>query len=58
MTEKQLMTKARRLAQRFYEDAQALFDDEGMSQALADDPVFAALQCAQGYAQEAAEADS
>jgi len=55
MTEKELKAKARKLCQKFYDDAQALFDDEGMTQELADSEVFAALISAQGCAEEAAQ---
>jgi hypothetical protein len=54
-TQKLLTQKAQKLCRKFYDDAQRLFDDDGMTQELADSPVFAALLGAQGYAEEAAD---
>lgn len=52
MTRKQLETRARKLAQRFYTDAQALFDDVGMSDEIYETEIFQALVTAQGDAEE------
>lgn len=54
---KTLEAQARRLAQRFYDQAQALFDDEGMDIDIADGPVFDALCNAQSAAQDVIDAD-
>ncbi len=50
MSRKELERKARRLADKFYEDAQRLFDDEAMTADIAEGQVFEALQLAQSYA--------
>jgi hypothetical protein len=43
MTRKQLESKARKLAQKFYDDAQSIFDDEGMTDEIYDSEIFQLL---------------
>lgn len=57
MTRKQIEAKAKRLCQKFCDDAQALFDDDAMTDELASGEVFDALMAAQGYAEEVTLAD-
>lgn len=59
MTRKQLENRAARLAQKFFDDAQALFDqiseqidDQDDAMAIAEGPVFEALCLAQGSAED------
>lgn len=50
--ERKLLRCAKSLAQKFFDDAQALFDDEGMTEELNDHEIFQALCVAQGYAED------
>lgn len=52
-----LETKARKLAQRFYDNAQALFDDDAMDIDIAEGAVFEALCLAQGAAEDVTNTD-
>jgi len=54
-TKKQLETKAKRLAKKFYDDAQALFDHDDMTVDIADDEVFMSLLSAQREAEDCCE---
>ena len=54
MAKKQLETKARKLAKKFYDDAQALFDHPDMTADIAEAEVFETLVCAQSYAEDVA----
>lgn len=54
--EKKLARKAKKLADKFYEEAQALFDSPDMTDDLYDSDVMQALLGAQGYADEARNA--
>ena len=56
MNEKQFNQKAAKLAEKFYNDAQALFDHEDMTIEIAENEIFEMLQIAQGYAESAYEA--
>lgn len=56
-TRKQLERNARKLAQRFFDQAQGLFDDDGMTIEIAEGPVFEALQMAQGFAEDVINAE-
>jgi hypothetical protein len=52
MTKKQLEAAAKKLAQKTYDAAQMLFDDEGMTDELADGMIFTLLFDMQGSAEE------
>lgn len=52
MTRTQLERRAQRLAQKFYDDCQALFDADDMDIDIAEGAVFDALCMAQGVAQD------
>lgn len=52
-----LQAKAKQLARKFYDDAQALFDDPAMTDEIYDSEVMQALVGAQGYAEDAANAE-
>lgn len=54
--EKALERKLAKLCRKFYEDAQAIFDDSAMNDELYDGEVCQAAVCAQGYAEDAANA--
>lgn len=54
MTKKELTKKAKKLAQKFYDDAQALFEDDGMDYDLSESEVFQALMTAQFYVEDVA----
>lgn len=47
-----LQAKAKQLARKFYDDAQALFDDAAMTDEIYDSEVMQALVGAQGYAED------
>ncbi|HXI14754.1 MAG TPA: hypothetical protein VNM48_00185 [Chloroflexota bacterium] len=51
-TERALAKKAKALASKFYEDAQALFDSPDMTEELYAGEVMQALVMAQGYAED------
>lgn len=51
-----LVRAAKKLASKFYEDAQAIFDSEHMTDELYETEVMQALLGAQGYADEARNA--
>lgn len=58
MSSKRTLKKnARALAQKFFGDAQALFDDEGMTDDLYEGEVFSALLSAQQYAEDVVNAE-
>ena len=48
-----LELKAKKLARKFYDDCQNLFDDDEMTPELADGEILAALALAQSCAEEA-----
>ena len=56
MTRKQLESKAAKLAQKFFDDCQVLFDDAGMDEDLAYDDIFTCLCSAQSEAEAVLEA--
>ena len=51
-----LELKAKKLARKFYDDCQTLFDNDSMTPELADGEIFSALSMAQAYAEDAAAA--
>jgi hypothetical protein len=57
MTRKQLEAKAKKLAQKFHDDAQALFDDDGMTEEIYDREILQALLMAQSAAGDVLQAE-
>lgn len=53
--QKKMEAKAKKLAEKFYADAQKLFDHDDMTLDIAEDYVFSYLQMAQGSAEECYE---
>lgn len=48
----ELVRRAKRLAAKFYAEAQEIFDDANMTDAIYDGEVMQALVAAQGYAED------
>lgn len=56
--EKKILAAAKKLARKFYDDCQELFDSDGMTDDLYDCDVMQALTTAQDYANDVLEGES